>query len=215
MSCATLLFPRIDLYEDDYFGDHSTMSFESAVDAAWTLFKQWKQRKKISCSQPKFSASSAPGIKLECVRKPHVHTLRTFFNCKVFSGREADWSLKAYNGRVVNAFLADLCLEHARRRGTEHSWLVAECMSSSQSVTSFIVWPVSIQTSTLLDLGLWPSLLPGPVPTSCKRSWKRLEGTCSLVQTSQLVECNRLNRKSKRGLSFSIAPTESHDVRFD
>lgn len=135
MSCATLLFPRIDLYEDDYFGDHSTMSFESAVDAAWTLFKQWKQRKKISCSQPKFSASSAPGITLECVRKPHVHTLRTFFNCKVFSGREADWSLKAYNGRVVNAFLADLCLEHARRRGTEHSWLVAECMSSSQSVT--------------------------------------------------------------------------------
>ena len=114
---------RLDLYDGGYWGDPSRISFDKAVKTAWGEFKYWLKCNHISCSQPSF--------------KSH----------KGFDKQDALWKLKAYNGRVVCAWLAHCAVKLARRDPTPERLLLADCMSRPEILRNF--WNFWTKSRTL------------------------------------------------------------------
>lgn len=53
---------------------------------------------------------------------------------QVFSGHEVLWNLKAYNSRVVCAFLASCCVANARANPSSSNLLLAACVPVPQTL---------------------------------------------------------------------------------
>ena len=133
---------RLELYEAGFWCS-PTIDFKKGIKTAFQHFKTWRRERKIDCSQPCFSAKHVPWChyKFEpftCSLLPSNSRSFEFQKYKVTVGdatEEALWNLKAYNGRVVAAWLSDCCLELSRQHPGNHYFSVmAACMPATENL---------------------------------------------------------------------------------
>lgn len=75
-------------------------------------------------------------------------------SAKVFSGHEVLWKLKAYNSRVVCAWLAYCSVANARANPSPSNLLLAACVPVSQIHSFMRIFPKRNQCTHLFELGL-------------------------------------------------------------
>ena len=82
--------PRITLLHLGVFGDPSTLPLKTLLSRAFEMFKRWRKQHRVPCSQKRFT----PGL---VIKKMHGAYL----------------SAKAYNGRVILEWLAEISRDYA------------------------------------------------------------------------------------------------------
>ena len=90
LSNAMGVHPRMMLLQLGVFGDPSTLPLKTLLSRAFEMFKTWRKQHKVPCSQKRFT----PGL---VIKKVH--------GCYL--------SAKAYNGRVILEWLAELSRDYA------------------------------------------------------------------------------------------------------
>ena len=109
-------FFRMCLLDLDFFGK-GNLDLSSKLPLAYTDFKEFCRQHKIDCSQPAFVAH------------------------KLFFQDEACLNYKAYNGRIITAWLADR-LANAARLFPDNSELVltSTCLLAAHQLNFKQVW---------------------------------------------------------------------------
>lgn len=142
LTCKSFLL-RLELYDAGFWGDPARISFDKAIKEAWLDFKRWKKLNQISYSQPSFRAHrvswrltcqinfKASSFLLACPKKPIWFESKSGHDQVTNKDNEALWALKAFNGRVVCAWLATCAVELSRSKPLdEEAAVLAACMPS-------------------------------------------------------------------------------------